>query len=228
MELIDLSQEIYQGMPVFPGHLGTVSWDLDSHEETAKRYEGDYSYTSKGLMLSEHGPTHVDSISHFDPRPGAPSIDRMPLSSFYGPAVCLDLAAKTAREYIEITDLEAALARSAVPLEPGDIVLVRTGVAELFGGTPEYTTEYPGMSEAACRWLVEAGARAFGVDAPSPDNPLSRTYPCHMICRELGITHYENLGNLAAVLDRRFTFVGLPLKIRGGTGSPVRAIAIVS
>ena len=69
--------------------------------------------------------------------------------------------------------------------------------------------------------------KVFGVDSPSPDNPISRTYPVHMMCRARHITHYENLANLDQVVGRRFTFAGFPLHIRDGTGSPVRAVAIV-
>src|SRR5437762_7699410 len=70
---IDLSQEIYQGMYVYPGHLKTVIWEHHSHEETAKNFEGGFSYQSRGLLMSDHGPTHVDALSHLDPRPEAPN-----------------------------------------------------------------------------------------------------------------------------------------------------------
>jgi kynurenine formamidase len=92
VELIDLSQEIYQGMPVYPGHLKTVVWEHASHEETARNFEGGFSFRSNGLLMSDHGPTHVDAIAHLDPRAGAPTIDAMALETFYGEATCLDLA----------------------------------------------------------------------------------------------------------------------------------------
>ena len=71
--MIDLSQEIYQGMQVYPGHLKTVIWEHHTHEETVKNFEGGFSYQSRGLLMSDHGPTHVDALSHLDPRPEAPS-----------------------------------------------------------------------------------------------------------------------------------------------------------
>jgi kynurenine formamidase len=67
----------------------------------------------------------------------------------------------------------------------------------------------------------------FGVDSPSPDNPADKFYPVHLFCRENGVTHYENLANLEAVVGRRFRFFGFPLRIRGGHGSPVRAVAML-
>jgi kynurenine formamidase len=225
--LVDLSQEIYQGMLVYPGHLKTVIWDHHSHAETEHLFDSDFSYASKGLLLSDHGPTHVDALSHLDPSPDALSIDEMPLDTFIGDAICLDVGRFGAHEYIGAADLEAALEATGQELRSGDVVLLRTGTYQRLHGTPEYCEEYPGLDESASAWLLDHGVKAFGVDSPSPDNPISKTYPCHMMCRANGITHYENLANLEAVVGLRFTFIGLPLKVRAGTGSPVRAIAVV-
>jgi kynurenine formamidase len=227
MELIDLSQEIYQGMPVYPGHLKTVIWQHASHEETARNFEGGFSFVSSGLLMSDHGPTHVDAIAHLDPREGAPTIDAMALDTFYGDATCVDVSHKEPQSYISAADMEAAENAGGVRVEPGMILLIRTGTVERLGGTPEYTSQYPGLDESASDWLRDRGVKAFGVDSPSPDNPISKTYPCHMMCRAEGITHFENLANLDRVAGRAFTFIGFPLRIRAGTGSPVRAVAVV-
>lgn len=225
--IIDLSQEIYQGMLVYPGHLKTVIWDHHLHEETVSRFEGGFSYASKGLILSDHGPTHVDALSHLDPRPEAPAIHEMPLDLFYGDATCIDVSHKAPQTYITAGDLDQAVAASGVEVRPGDILLLYTGTYNRYHGTPQYLSQYPGLDESGAAWIVEKGIKAFGVDNPSPDNPISRTYPVHMMCREKGITHYENLANLDQVVGKRFLFIGFPLKIRGGTGSPVRAVAIL-
>ncbi len=225
--LIDLSQEIYQGMPVFPGHLATVVWDFHTHDGTVGVLDSDLTYATKGLILSDHGPTHVDSISHFDAAPDAATIDQMPLDLFWGPAICIDVSATPPREDVEPADLERALDATGLTLHPGDALLLRTGAYARHGGTPEYSSEYCGLGEAAAEWLVEREVRIFGVDAPSPDNPASRTYPVHLTCRRESLTHYENLGDLAPVVGRRFTFAGFPLRVRGGHGSPVRAVAIL-
>jgi kynurenine formamidase len=212
---------------VYPGHLETKVWEHHRHDETVKKFDGGFSYASRGLTLSDHGPTHVDALSHLDPSPAAPSIDQMPLEGFYGEGVCIDVSSAEPRTDITPEDLDAAAGRSAVALEPGMVLLLHTGTQRRLGGTEDYLSQYPGLGEAASAWLVEKQVKVFGVDSPSPDNPVSRTYPCHMMCRERGITHYENLANLDRLLDRRFTFFGFPLKIRGGTGSPVRAVALL-
>jgi kynurenine formamidase len=225
--LIDLTQEIYQGMYVYPGHLKTVIWDHHLHEETVNNFEGGFSYQSRGLLMSDHGPTHVDSLSHLDPRPEAPSIDQMPLDTFYGPAVCLDVSHVEPRTDIDSADLDQAVEQGGIEIRDGDIVLLYTRTYDRLHGSREYLSQYPGLGASGSHWLLEKNVKAFGVDTPSPDNPASRTYPCHMMCREHGITHYENLANLDQVVGTRFTFVGFPLKVRNGTGSPVRAVAIV-
>ena len=225
--LIDLSQEIYQGMFVYPGHLKTVVWEHHTHEETVKNFEGGFSYQSRGLMMSDHGPTHVDALSHLDPRPEAPSIDRMALDLFYGEATCIDVSHMEPQTYISADELDNITSRSPVEVRRGDILLFYTGTYNRYHGTREYLSQYPGLDESASDWLVERGIKTFGVDSPSPDNPISRTYPCHMMCRKHGITHYENLANLDQVVGKRFTFAGFPLRIRNGTGSPVRAVAIL-
>jgi kynurenine formamidase len=215
-------------MGVYPGHLKTVIWEHVGHEETAARFEGGFSFASQGLLLCDHGPTHVDALAHLDPDPSAPTIDQMPLDMFFGEGICVDVSHIEAHAYIDAEALEAAVAASGQALRPKDVLLMRTGAYERLYGTPEYTSLYPGLDDQASQWLADQQVKVFGVDSPSPDNPISRTYPCHMMCRANGITHYENLANLDQVSGKRFHFIGFPLRIRGGTGSPVRAVALLS
>jgi kynurenine formamidase len=127
--LIDLSQEIYQGMNVYPGHLKTVVWDHHQHWETEKNFEGGFSYRSKGLLMSDHGPTHVDALSHLDPSEDASSIDEMDLNLFYGDATCIDTSHKESQTYISDADLEEAVNKSGVSVNEGD-TLLRRGLPE--------------------------------------------------------------------------------------------------
>jgi kynurenine formamidase len=225
--LVDLSQAIYTGMMVYPGHLKTVVFDHAYHWETAPRFEGGFSFQTKGLMINDNGPTHVDSFSHLDPDPDAPTIDQMPLDLFWGPATCLDVSHKSPASDIEPDDLEEALERAGQDIDAVEILLLYTATYDRWAGQREYLSEFPGLGRAGSAWVAEHGIKAFGVDSPTPDNPISRTYPCHMMCRERRITHYENLANLGEVVGRAFTFVGFPLRIRGGHGGPTRAVAIL-
>lgn len=227
MQLIDLSQDIYEGMKVYPGHLKTVQFEHATHEETAPRFEGGFSFQTTGFMLNDNGPTHVDSFSHLDPAPGAETIDQMPLELFFGTAVCLDVTEFKPQTDITAEDLDRIETTSPVEVRPGDIVLFHTATWNRYAGQREYLTEFAGLGESAAEWIVQRQVKTFGVDSPTPDNPASRTYPVHMMCRREHITHYENLARLEQVVNTRFTFVGFPLKLRGAHGGPTRAVALV-
>ena len=227
MQIIDLSQDIYEGMKVYPGHLKTVQFEHATHEETAPRFEGGFSFQTTGFILNDNGPTHVDSFSHLDPTPGAETIDQMSLDLFYGAAVCLDVTGFAPQTDITAEDLDRIEAESPVQVQRGDIVLFHTATWNRYVGDKRYLTDFPGLGESAAEWIVQRGVKTFGVDSPTPDNPASKTYPVHMMCRREHITHYETLANLDQVVNRRFTFVGFPLKVRGAHGGPTRAVALV-
>lgn len=227
MRLVDLSQDIYTGMKVYPGHLKTVVFEHATHEETAPKFDSGFSFQTTGFLLNDNGPTHVDSFSHLDPAAGAETIDQMPLELFYGPAVCIDVSDRPPRTDIEPVHLDAALERAGLDVRAGDILLLHTATWNRHQGTTAYLSEFPGLGAAGSQWLVDRGVKTFGVDSPTPDNPISTSYPCHMMCREQHITHYENLANLDQVVGRRFVYAGFPLKLRGGHGGPTRAVALL-
>jgi kynurenine formamidase len=91
-KIIDLTQEIYQGMPVYPGHLKTVVWTHLSHEECQRQLGTGFSYETRGIMFCDHGPTHIDSVSHLSRDPKAPSVDKIPLEHCITSAIGLDVS----------------------------------------------------------------------------------------------------------------------------------------
>jgi kynurenine formamidase len=211
-----LSQEIFTGMPVFPG-LPEVSVTVhQSHEQLDGVADSEVvSPAVNRLELGEHTGTHVDAISHMAREYREQSIDTMPLTTFYTEGICLDLSRKGLRELIETADLERA-----------DTVLLYTDHYRRAYGTDDWHRG-PGVSADAARWLGGQGIAAFGVEPAAPGVRGVSNKEVHRICGELGFTHYENMMNLHRLVGRgRFRFIGLPLKIRGGTGSPVRAVAV--
>jgi kynurenine formamidase len=224
--LIDLSQPIYEEMKVYPGHLKTVTFQHATHEETAPRFEGGFSFQTLGFMLNDNGPTHVDSFSHLDPDPSAQTIDQMSLDLFYGDALCVDVSGVPEHTDITPDHIEAGLAQASLEVKAGDMCFFYTATYDRYAGKKEYLSNFAGLGAEAAEWIVDKGIKTFGVDSPTPDNPISKTYPIHMMCRRVHITHYENLV-LTEVVGRRFTFVGFPLKVIGAHGGPTRAVAIV-
>lgn len=213
-------------MKVYPGHLKTVTFQHATHEETAPRFTSGFSFQTLGFMLNDNGPTHVDSFSHLDPDPEALTIDQMDLGLFFGPAVCLDVSGVPEQTDITADHLDAALSASGLTIEPGDHCFFYTGTWDKYQGTKEYVTNFAGLGDSACDWILAKQITTFGVDSPTPDNPISTIYPAHMMCRRENKTHYENLV-LTEVVGTRFTFVGFPLKVVGAHGGPTRAVAIV-
>lgn len=224
--LIDLSQPIFEGMKVYPGHLKTVTFQHVTHEETAPRFESEFSFQTWGFMLNDNGPTHVDSFSHLDPAPDAQTIDQMDLELFYGDAICVDVSDVPPKTDITPADIETAVEKAGLEVRRGDMCFFYTATFDRHEGTPEYLTDFAGLGSDAAEWIVEKGIKTFGVDSPTPDNPVSTIYPVHLMCRREHITHYENLV-LTEVVGTRFTFAGFPLKVVGAHGGPTRAVAIV-
>lgn len=226
-EIIDLSQEIFSGMPVYKS-LPEVKMEMyASHEQ----WEGitDSNLVSPSvykLEMSEHTGTHVDALNHMAGEFRGQSIDTMPLSMYYTEGICLDLSHKGLKEVIEPKDLISACTKSNMTVKKGDTVLLYTDHYRRAYGSLDWSSG-PGLSVSAARWLGEQGISAFGVEMMSPGIPGISNRDVHQICGELSFTHYENMINLHLLIGRgRFRFIGLPLKIRGGTGSPVRAVAV--
>lgn len=228
MKLIDLSRDIHHKMQRLPNHPMVIISEFTGHDE--KRVEDGYGFSSKVLSLNmgDHSGTHVDAPVHFDERPGAKSIADMPLEDFYTEAVCLDLSHKPLRSDISIADLEAAERAAGVTIQPGDTVLLHMNFYNRTIGTEAFITDFPGLTKASATWLGRKGIKMFGVEAASPGRPGRSNFEVHHVCRDLGFTHMEGLCNLEQLVGKgRFRFIGFPLKIRGGTGSPIRAVALL-
>ncbi len=227
MRIVDLSREIFHRTQVHPSHPPVVVTVWNDHSEV--KQAGNTRFTSKALALSlsDHSGTHVDAPVHFDPRPDALSIDQMPLERFYTPAICLDLSHVPLKHAITVPEMEKALDRSGCQIEPGDTVLIDMGVNARLLGKPGYLHDFPGLALESVHWLADRGIGMFGVEAISPAPEGELNFQAHMACAERGITHMECLANLDKLVGQgRFRFVGFPLKIRGGTASPIRAVAI--
>lgn len=226
-EIVDLSQEIYPGMPVFNG-IPEVKMNIHATHEEWDKISGSKEQTPSvhKIEMGEHTGTHVDSLSHMDKAYREKSIDKMPLSMFYTEAFCLDFSTKGLNELISAQELEDKCKKARQIIKPGDTVLIYTDHYRRYFGTEQWSNG-PGITENAARWLGEQGVSAFGVETMSPGVRKVSNKGVHKICGKLGFTHYENLINLHKLVGRgRFRFIALPLKIRGGTGSPVRAVAV--
>ena len=227
LKMIDLSQEIYQGMTIYPIHQKTFIMTNQTHEESMEATGSKtLGFSARNLLISEHAGTHSDGVYEYNP--DGPTIDNMPLDYFWGSAICIDVSHIRYPNYFEAKDLEAAVKKSGQEIKEGDIVLLYTGHHDRHFGTDMFQQEYSGLSYNAAKWLADQGVVNIGVDAPAVDlTPDDTDFSAHLVCGEYNITNTENLLNLDKVVNKRFLYMGLPLKIRGGTGSPIRAVALL-
>jgi len=214
-EIIDLSVPIKsQGTPVFPGYPMPLKATMTTL--------GDTGWLSYLWMFVEHSGTHVDAPIHV--KSGGLPVDKVPLSTYVARGAVLDLTRKQPRSSITKEDVIAGLKKAGLggKVGPGWILLLQLGWTAK-AGTPQWL-EYPELSVPACDKIVDLGVNAVGLDSPSPDYaPL----PSHKVLLSKGIAIFENLTNLDRVKGKDFIFVGAPLPLVDGSGSPVRAFALV-
>ncbi|MDW7673230.1 MAG: cyclase family protein [Bacillota bacterium] len=224
--LIDLSQEFFEGMPVYPLHQKTFIFQNITHEECKKKLGSKLGFATRNLLINEHAGTHCDAVYEYNP--AGDTIDKMPLEYFWGAAICLDVSHIGYERYITKEDIKEALNKAGLDLRQGDILLLYTATWNRLYGTDKYLTEYTGLNREAAEWIADQGVVNIGVDSPSIDHPDDPEFVGHAVCGERNMSNTEHLANLDQVAGKRFLYFGLPLKIRGGTGSPIRAIAILN
>jgi len=245
VKLYDLSQPFGHNAPLWP-YFPDVKIER-------------FHYHAKSGVLSQqittfmHCTTHADSPAHVIE--GAPYTDEIPLDSYYGTGVVVDIP-KGKWEVITADDLEKASPK----IEKGDIVIVHTGWHHYYGDSRQYFAYSPGLYREAGEWFVDKGVKAVGVDQQALDHPLATAIgphgtgpllpdvceeykkeigreviedfpewePCHRLLLGNGIMGWENVGgDIDKVLGKRVTIAGFPIRWEKGDGSIVRLVAIV-
>jgi kynurenine formamidase len=225
VKIVDLTRELYVRTPSYPGHPPTFHAIWKTHEDSFVESGNVHGLASMIISMSDHAGTHIDAPFHFG-RTGIP-IEKYPLEKCIVPGICLDLRHIAPRAEITPSDLEKAVKEAGVPVPKGGTVLLCTGHHERTFPRKEYTSDNSGVNVDATEWLAKQGIVHFGIDSmrPGPDGAVNSLV--HKACLDLDITHIESLCNLETLLGQgQFTFIGLPLKFRNGTASPIRAVAV--
>jgi kynurenine formamidase len=231
VRVLELSREVSETMPVYPGHVKVAFWDHLTHEQVRRQrlppgspFKG---YVVRGIVASEHVSTHVDAVWHFNPDRPDLTIDRLPWEHLITPAAWIDLSDVWPRTHITLEDVQGALARAEVTLEPGMTLLYATGIGERWDDPWTFLADYPGLDEEASTWLLDQGIVNLGTDAVSTDTPSDLSYPNHRVHGERCVVHTEMVANITRIPMHQGFWVGFfPLRLVGGTGSPARAIAL--
>jgi kynurenine formamidase len=231
--LVDLSHSFDQRTLYWPTSPSGFELTQLSHGATA----GGYFYASNSFCSPEHGGTHLDAPIHFA-ADGA-TAERVGLEQLVAPAVVLDLRERAAADpdaLLVPADLDAFEAASGA-IAPGTIVLVHSGWSQRWPERKAYFGDdtpgdasrlhFPGISAEAARALVERRAAAVGIDTASIDHGPSRDFMAHRVLMGANIPAFENLTRLAELPARGAWVIALPVKIAGGSGGPLRAIAVL-
>ncbi len=223
--VIDLSQPLSRESQLHPFFPPT---QILRHILHADAPAGRPSFNAEIIVTSNHAATHVDAFGHYDGRPGAAAIAEMPLDTFCGDALCVDVRHYEGGHDVTATEVERAVEESGQELAAGDILLFCSDHYNRTAGTPAFLDGFSGISAEAVHWMADRGVKIFGVETISPDLVyLTDEYPTHKACAERRITHFENLNNLKEVVNRRFQFYGFPLRLETAYGSPIRAVGIL-
>jgi len=199
-----------------------------------------YFYSAYRYSAAEHGGTHLDSPVHF--AKGKHTVDQIPLEQLIGPAVVVDVTKQCENNpdyQVTITDLQN-WEKTNGRVANGTIVLLRTGFGKFYPdrkqylGTDERGAEavpklhFPGLDPEAARWLTEnRSIKAIGLDTPSIDYGQSTLFESHQILFAKNIPAFENVGDMSALPAKDFLVIALPMKIGGGSGGPLRIVAVV-
>jgi kynurenine formamidase len=248
----DLAQPYYIGMPHHPNHPPYLFSLVKKHGDFVNPVCG--SSASEALALGGHVGTHVDALCHFSKdgklhdgsvaaqvQSYAGGLERLSvdlMAPMIGRGVLLDIAALVGvnvlpDDFTVTPDhLTAACALQKVTVGAGDIVLLRTGWAQYWGDAARYINQVsgPGPQEPGARWLSERKVLAAGSDTVAFEHVPSSNMPVHLhLLVESGIHIIEalNMEELSRDKAYEFLFVATPLRLTGGTGSPIRPLALV-
>jgi len=226
----------------YPFDANTVYWPTAETFKLETDFEGvtdkGYFYSAYRYSAAEHGGTHLDAPVHF--AKGKNSIDQIPLEQLMGQALVIDVTrqcASNADYLVTVNDVENWEKQNG-KIGAGSIVLLKTGYGKLYPDRKKYlgTDErgadavaklhFPGLDPVAAKWLAQnRSIKAIGLDTASIDRGQSTLFESHRTLFENNIPAFENVANLDQLPVKGFTVIALPMKIKGGSGGPLRIIA---
>ena len=213
MEPLDLTLEISNNLPSFPGSPRPqfISW-------ADKKSDG---YNLELIFFSTHSGTHLDAPYHFVER--GIKINNIPLNRLVTDAILCKVK-KDPNEPITLKDIEDFEAKNG-SISPDLAIVFETGWSRNLS-KKYYFTKNPGLLPSAARYLLNKKVSLVGIDSPSIGLGKNWKFPVHHILLKRGVLILENLCNLHKISGPYFRLVVLPLKLKGASGSPVRAVAI--
>jgi kynurenine formamidase len=222
----------------------TVYWvtakEFEKETVAEGKTDGGFFYSAYNYSAAEHGGTHIDAPVHF--AEGRQTVDKIPLEQLIGAAVKIDVSAKVGenRDYqISIEDL-TNWEKTNGQISDGSILFLQTGFGKFYpdkakylgtngrGGEAVKDLHFPGLAPEAAKWLVEnRKIKAVGLDTASIDYGQSTDFGSHVALMSENIPAFENVANLDQLPIKGATVIALPMKIKNGSGAPLRIIALL-
>lgn len=224
----------------------TIYWVTakEFHLDTVFKGQTDkgFYYAANNFTTAEHGGTHIDAPIHFVEN--GQSVDEISLDRLIGKAIKVDVSKKSLNNtdyLISIQDFLNWEKKEGIKIPNGSIVLLETGFSKYYPNKIKYLgtdnrgekavqeLHFPGLSPKAAEWLVKnRNINAIGIDTPSIDYGQSEYFKSHIILLSESIPAFENLTNLNKLPNNGFEIIALPMKIKAGSGAPLRIVAIVN
>jgi len=224
--IVDMTYAINGKLPSWPGD------DKTFEAQVVATPEKD-GYFARSFWTLEHYGTHMDAPSHFA---GKATLDQVPVSHLFGPAVVIDIRAESAKDgdYRLTPERVEKWEASHGRIPAGAIILLRTGWASRWPDQALYRNEdakgvmhFPGFSVESANLLIARGAVGLGIDTLSIDYGASPNFEVHHVDLPAGLYNLENLANLDQLPESGAFLIAAPIKLEGGSGGPCRVFAIL-
>jgi kynurenine formamidase len=231
-KLVDLTYA-YDDQTIYWPTAKPFQWEKEQWGKTA----AGYWYGAGRYAASEHGGTHLDSPIHF--AEGKASADQIPVSRLAGPAVVIDVSAACSKDpnyRLSSADI-ANWEKAHGPVPAHSIAVIRTGWGRFWPDKKRYlgsdrpgdtaNLHFPGISQEAAEALVKRGVDGVGIDTASLDYGPSKDFIAHRVLNGAGIYGLENIASAERLPLTGALLIALPMKIKGGSGGPVRIVAVL-
>ncbi|RKN76778.1 cyclase family protein [Ulvibacterium marinum] len=235
-QIVDLTH-VFSEETVYWVTAKEFEFDIVAQGETDKGYY----YSANNFATAEHGGTHIDAPIHFSEK--GQTVDEIPLHNLMGEAIKINISAKALGNpdyQISTEDFMNWEKEKGTQIPDGSIILLETGFSKFYPDKIKYLgtdqrgekavqlLHFPGLSPKAAQWLVDhRKIKSIGIDTPSIDYGQSQYFETHVILLGQNIPAFENLTNLDKLPETGFKVIALPMKIKQGSGAPLRIVALL-
>ncbi len=221
-KIVDLTHNLSKDVPTWDGSCG-----FEHHLHHDYDQNNIYKFRTNKIKMNEGIGTHIDAPAHCIP--GSITIDQLSLQNLIAPCIVIDVSNRVHERYnVSVLDIQE-FEKTHGTIQPGSFIIVRTGWEKFWHTPDQYRNNliYPSIAGEAANFLLERQIVGLGIDTLSPDRPEDG-YPVHAAILGVGKYIIENIANSETLPPVGSYTLALPIKIKGGTESPIRLIALIN